>query len=316
MKAVAIVGVIGIHSLPDFWVPDFSLIEQFSERALRFAVPVFLAVSGFLYYRSAPIGLGTIFRRLRRILSPYLCVSVLAYVYSLWHPGHSSRDSLLAGLLLGAAFGPYYYVFLLVEFVLATWLLSRLPRTAVCVVFVLAVGTMVSTELYWWPPLGLFWSMRSPTSWGAWFLLGWATAMHRDAVLAFTCRYRPHILTTWLLIVAGWSVLFWSGALSGVADRTATVVIVAATVIALFVFQRGAEHLPEPITVLSNWTYALFLVHPFFIYLTRDIVEPRFGFGPRLWVPINWVSALVGALAITGLVRAVAGARSRDIIGA
>jgi len=316
MKAVAIVGVIGIHSLHDFWVPGLSSAEQFSERALRFAVPTFLAVSGFLYYRSTPIDLSTIFRRLRRILPPYLCVSVVAYVYSLWHPGHSSRDSLLAGLLLGGAFGPYYYVFLLVEFVIATWVLSRLPRRAVSVVFLLAVGTMALAEFYWWPPLGMFWSMRSPTLWGAWFLLGWVAAMHHDAVLAFTNRYRTRILMVWLLLVAGWSALFWGGALSDTTDRAATVVITAATVIGLFVSRRGAERLPEPITILSNWTYSLYLLHPFFVYVIGDIVQPVFGLRPLVWVLLGWVSGLTGALATTALVRAVVGERSRDIIGA
>jgi fucose 4-O-acetylase-like acetyltransferase len=212
MKMVAILGVIGIHSLRDFWVPDFSSVEQFSERALRFAVPTFLAVSGFLYYRSTPIDAGTIVHRLRRILPPYLCVSMVAYLYNLWHTGHSSRGSLLAGLLLGGMFGPYYYVFLLVEFVIATWVLSRLPRIAVGLTFLLAVGTMVLAELYWWPPVGLFWTMRSPIAWGVWFLLGWVTAMHRDAVFELHLLLppsHPHDVVPACRRVVG-AVLGWS----------------------------------------------------------------------------------------------------------
>jgi peptidoglycan/LPS O-acetylase OafA/YrhL len=67
---------------------------------------------------------------------------------------------------------------------------------------------------------------------------------------------------------------------------------------------------------LSNWTYSLYLLHPFFIYMTRDIIEPAFGLRPLVWVPIIWVAGLTGALATTALVRAVVGERSRDIIGA
>jgi len=316
MKAAAIVAVVLIHSIRPFWFPDVPLAERLIAQITRFAVPTFLVASGFLYYRADPISLRTIGRRLRRILVPYTCVSLAAYAYGRVYPDHASTQTFLTGLLLGGTFGPYYYIFLLTQFVCATWLLSRLPAALVVALVVLAMGSTCLAEMQLWMPLDLFWTVRSPHLWAAWFLLGWVAAAQRAVVLAFVSRYRSYILTLWALVLAACVGLFYAGMLNGHSARAAELTLRAANIVGPFAMARGAERVPQPVSVLSDWTYALYLLHPFFVYTVLDIVCPALHLSPGWCVPFAWAIGLAGALTATALARLLLGEYSRDIVGA
>lgn len=316
MKAAAIVAVVLIHSIRPFWVPDVPLAERLIGQITRFAVPTFLAVSGFLYYRADPIPLRTIGRRLRRILVPYLCVSLAASVYNWVYLGHASTRTFLTGLLLGSTFGPYYYVFLLTQFVCATWLLSRLPAALVVGVFVLAMGSTCLAEMQLWMPLDLFWGARSPHLWAAWFLLGWVAAARRAVLLAFIGRYRGRLLVLWALVLAAWVGLACAGLLTGRSARAAELMLIAANIVGLFGVGRGVRRVPRSVSLVSDWTYALYLLHPFFVYTVLDRVCPALHLSPGWCVPCAWAIGLAGALTATALARLLLGEYSRDVVGA
>lgn len=314
LKAAAIVTVIGIHAAPDFWV-HMSWVEAWTYRLFRFAVPAFLAVSGFLYYSPAPISAATVRRRLRRVLLPYVVVSGPALLYSAFIPLHSSDRSVLGKLFLGATFGPYYYVFLLTQFVLAIWVLSRLPRPIVTLAFVWAGVTTVLVELGILR-LSLFWLMRSPHVWAGWFLLGWLVAAHRHSVLAFVERYSVLLIAGWLGAVLVWTALLAIDALPGRTGRGAIVVVMITNVVGLFALGQRLGDVGRPLRILSEWSYPLYLLHPFFVYAFHDIVEPALQLPTALAFPLRWAVGFVGALALTAVLRVVLGPWSRDVIGA
>ncbi|MFL2935227.1 MAG: acyltransferase family protein, partial [Myxococcota bacterium] len=86
LKALGILAVVVIHSLRDFWNPDFTASELWIGQLMRFGVPAFLAVSGFLY--AVPQATwSSVGPRLRRILLPYLFASSIAIALSLWLGG-------------------------------------------------------------------------------------------------------------------------------------------------------------------------------------------------------------------------------------
>ncbi len=316
LKAAAIVAVVLIHAIAPFWNRDASTVEQLIGHLTRFGVPAFLAVSGFLYYQPTPIRGGQVQRRLRRIVVPYVCVSLLAFAYGAVYPGHAATDSLASGLLLGGTFGPYYYVVLLVQFVGLAWVLSRLPWW--CPVVLLPVTACVAywSEVRMWMLTDPFWNgpQRRRVGTLVRVRLGCRgvsydrlprerTPSDGDPHRGRDCGRRQR-----MGLVAqrtGWAV-----------SRALDLMCVLACLVFLFTVGRAWHRLPAPVVVLSDWTYAIYLLHPFFIYMVADVLVPRTGITAAATWPIQWLAGLGGAVTTTAVLRHLLGPRSRDLIGA
>jgi len=252
------------------------------------------------------------------VVIPYCVVSAAAAGYGLIHPERLTADSLIPGLLLGALFGPYYYVFLLVGFIFLTWVLSRLPTT---IVTWLAVVSLV-TVLLWesrtpamWKPFSSLWAVRNPLLWTGWCLLGWTVAAHRGAVFGRIARHRTAIMGGCAAYAMLWAVGFAGGALTGRPARACVVLLIFTTIAGLVAVGSRIRVSPPWLEELSDWTYSLYLWHPFFIYYVQDVVVPALGLPAAVWVPLSAVVGFLGALAVTVTGRRVLGAWSRDIIG-
>jgi len=314
MKATAIVAVVLIHSLPAVWAPETSRALRHLGQLLRFAVPTFFFASGFLYYQPAPISLATVGRRLRRILAPYFCVSVAALAYDAWKPGHAGTDSALQNLLFGAAFSPYYFVAVLAALIPLIWPMSRLPPSTV-------LGLLLLNELYGMlsRPHGApltFWLLRNPLLWGPWFVLGWLCGSQRNALDVLSARTRRlGLLACGVVLIAGLK-LRMTYELSVLVTVIADQILILAAIVLLFLAGRSMAHVPLLVRRLSEWTYAIYLLHLFFVYAALDVLRPLLRLPPALDVPLAFVCGLAGALLVTQVLRSVLGPVSRDVIGA
>jgi surface polysaccharide O-acyltransferase-like enzyme len=109
MRGIAILMVIGIHSLPQ---PLDATWAKSLDAALRPCVPVFLFASGYLTALSGRVPLA---KRLKAALIPYAIAFAAAYAYMALHnPAMDHRiTTTLARFALGYVF-VYYYVFVYV----------------------------------------------------------------------------------------------------------------------------------------------------------------------------------------------------------
>ena len=78
----------------------------------------------------------------------------------------------------------------------------------------------------------------------------------------------------------------------------------------------GRHRTPAAIRVLADATFAIYLIHLFFIYAAEGIVTPAAKEFDVVVIAAYWSAGLVGSLAVIGLVRELLGPRSRDVIGA
>jgi surface polysaccharide O-acyltransferase-like enzyme len=151
MRGIAILMVIGIHSLPP---PSGPAWQTWIDAALRPCVPVFLFASGYLTALSGRIPLA---KRLRAALIPYAIAFVAAYIYMAVHnPAMDHRATVtVARFTLGYVF-VYYYVFVYVGSTLGLWLIFRAsganspqaePRLIALLVFSIALGLIAGSYL-------------------------------------------------------------------------------------------------------------------------------------------------------------------------
>ena len=144
LKTAGIATVVLIHCVRTPWDALISPLEVWLGHLTRFGVPTFLFASGFLYATDGHVSARLTLRRLRRILLPYLIVSLAAQGWwSLLDLPTEVRD-FWPDLAFGSSMGPFYYVFVIVGLVIATPLVARLPRVA------LAALTVVMLAAQWY----------------------------------------------------------------------------------------------------------------------------------------------------------------------
>jgi surface polysaccharide O-acyltransferase-like enzyme len=150
MRGIAILMVIGIHSLPQ----PLGSWETLADAPLRPCVPIFLFASGYLTALSGRVPLG---KRLKAALIPYAIAFVAAYAYmALQNPAMDHRvTTTLARFALAYVF-VYYYVFVYVGCTLALWLVFSVAdlgapqseaRLIVLLLLSIALGLIVGSYL-------------------------------------------------------------------------------------------------------------------------------------------------------------------------
>ena len=125
LRAIAIIAVVANHTLTKFYntESDF-IIKEYFNTFLRFAVPVFLFLSGALYKKNKKI--KYLIHKLKRVLVPYLVYFIPSTLYLFWTYKWPFNDYKLifSGLILGRDFG-YYFIFVIVLiFLLAHFILQ------------------------------------------------------------------------------------------------------------------------------------------------------------------------------------------------
>lgn len=193
MRGIAILMVIGIHSLPQ---PLDAAWSKSIDAALRPCVPIFLFASGYL---TAKAGRVALVKRLTATLIPYAIAFAAAYAYMAVHnPAMDHRViATLARFGLAYVF-VYYYVFVYLGCTIMLWLTfsSRSSETdggnqRLTFLLILAIGFGLTAGAYLDPALArLGFSdslieearMRDIPFWFSFVALGALTAMYRPSI--------------------------------------------------------------------------------------------------------------------------------------
>jgi len=315
LKAVSIITVVAIHAFLPWGERNRPPFLLWLGLATIFAVPGFFFAAGFLAGRSRTDSVKLYWaQRLRRILAPYLLASALTLF--LPHPltgasWSSARDVLFA-LAFGSAWGPYYFVVVLVQLVLVTPLLWRLPTT------LLAGLTIVFTATSFWYRVNpffftgsLFWALRHPFYWWGYYLLGmWMarTEFGRQFVSRGTAN-------AWLLIALPIaSVLLTASALYPLPKLAAATATHAYVHLAVFALVAVGAVLPRwaPLVWLSDASYPIYLYHLFFV---RSIGTRVNQWGTITNRALTFLLALLATVAFVAVVRRVLGPKARTLFG-
>ena len=340
LKAAGILAVVTIHSLRDFWNPGFTASELWIGQMMRFGVPAFLAVSGFLY-AVPPASWPSIGPRLRRILVPYLLASAFAIALGLWQGelnmppsymldtivGTASDTSTLArttaaltlDIALGNAFGPYYYVGVISFFVLVSPMIALLSRRGLTILLLIALSAQVLFEGGFWYWNDFFWHVRNPALWAGYFVTGWYLRVHAETIKDFVQSFRPRLLAsaTGLTLCCATLLAFEStGALPHFLVQLTAWVGVYGILGVLFLSASGRQTRSIWLTRISDLTYTIYLFHLFVLYpIRKSIGVSAEGFDPFVLIGTAALSFLVPFSLALGL-RSLFGEKTRIWIGA
>jgi surface polysaccharide O-acyltransferase-like enzyme len=315
LKTAGIATIILIHCVRAPWDPLVSGVEVWIGHVTRFGVPAFLMASGFLYAAGPPAGIAMTMRRLRRILVPYLLVSIAAQLWW-WSLGVSTETgNFWLDIALGASMGPYYYVFVITGLVLLTPLIGRLDARLLAALTLLLVVAQFLVDAARAFQVIMFWHYRSPLLWWGYFGVGWLLRLHRDAVIGWMTSRR-----SWLLPALATSVVTLAALsaadLPDLVVRSAMWLNVYAISATIVLIASGRETTQPWLKALSDATYAIFLLHLFFVYSAQQYLPHPPGQAAFAPVVLPWLAGLLGPLIVIQVVRQFLGDRSRNWIGA
>jgi peptidoglycan/LPS O-acetylase OafA/YrhL len=310
LRASGMVAVVWIHSFVT-WSDDDPAWIQRTDYLLRFAVPGFFAVAGFLQAAAGCSGpRGFLARRLGRLGWPYLLASLaaLAFRAALWGDW-PTWGSLLRDLATGNAWGVYYFVPVLIGASVLGEVIRRLPRL-LWPAFALFWVLGWASETHVFRLADFYYEMRSPGRWWGFFLAGWLVAMHGSRISAWSwpCR-RNWALGVGALALGlfGGCVWFlpaaWSQAGAAVWYPMVYLLLVGA---ALLVWDRPV---PALLRWLSEASYPIYLYHYFAVALVQ-----RSGIGAWRHT-VTFALSLAAATAVVLVGRRVLGPHARKVLG-
>ncbi len=139
IRAVAALSIIAIHISAQFVLN--SRIAYYINQAVRYAVPLFILISGLLLYNSAEIRHGLkgylkfMSKRLKKVFIPYLIWTLLYIAYirrhdlaSIWLERNRFLPETFKTILLGGGYLHLYFVIIIIQLYLLFPLLKHLMQ--------------------------------------------------------------------------------------------------------------------------------------------------------------------------------------------
>jgi surface polysaccharide O-acyltransferase-like enzyme len=320
MRGMAILMVIGIHSLPQPLSPWAVPVDAL----LRPCVPIFLFVSGYLTARSGRIPL---WKRLKAALIPYAIAFVAAYIYMALHnPAMDHRIvTTVARFVLAYAF-VYYYVFVYVGCTVGLWLVfsasgAGAPRSEARLValLLLAIAFGLIAGSYLDPLLSrLGFSdsvveevrMRDIPFWFSFMAIGALVGIFQAGS---RLRDMPVLISGATLLAF---ILYAAVRLSGVGDAADYDSVAFFGYAALLCILPLALDFQSPhLAALGSGSYFIYLWHIFIVMCLRDHAA-LYQFGPVANFAITYAVTALGTIGALLAIRAAAPARLIRWLGA
>lgn len=273
IRAAAIVAVVFTHSGAMSFrgvgrsVWDFPLTSAW----VRFHVPSFLLVSGFLYARSHPIAVRQITRRLARLLVPYLVATLVAFA-SLKRP--SSLADAAFRLATASTFGMFYYIFILACCIPLTWVFSRIGRSWMVAIWLLLLGLALleATGVLLRFGVPFFWMVRLPVyrfNLG-YFVSGWLAALLLPELIRWA-KPRARLLGALSLLGVVVGIASFAGWIpSPLLPARMFYTLAVVTLIAVWNRNRPVS---AGVRLLSEVSLMIYLYHPVFQQLAFPITD-------------------------------------------
>ena len=322
IRTIAVIGVIVGHSLAlaARASQEMEVIEKYGTVLLRPVVPAFLFLSG-IFYRPNQSGREAGIR-LARIITPYLFfAAVFTVIYGIQRIRYAPLNYLLR-IFTGEIHPIYYYVFLMMEFTVALFVLEKIfgyermlvPLFITAMVLSILHGSfskeiMERTGIK--DSMVLFYTYRSPLLWGIYYMAGMAFG-HYPNLLKKTIKYKRWIRCMFAGIVAFYILMayFELGDLDGL-NSVITILICFFAILCLLTIPVKSERW----TYFSKRSYTIYLAHVPFYYFMERIWNTQFSLPAIFMIVINLGIMGGGALLICALGKMILKEHSYYIIG-
>lgn len=289
LRGMAILGVLIGHVAAETLYVEITLLGVFFNQAIRFAVPVFVFLSGMgltLSKRPYPGYIRFIWERMRKLLLLY-CLWTALYLLSFRFKWQAfSFLVFFKALLFGDATYHLYFVPLIIQFYLLYPLLRRYFRSfygtsGVLVALLITLALQISHAYLDLPGLLLLKDQRIFLNWFFYFVLGMWTAPRIGFLQEKFKQKKSAFLISYLLCLAGLviearaNLTFGKGFDQSLTQMRPSVILYS-LIFGILVFSKHtwANWIKSFFRFLSVVSYELFLVHVYvLVHFNRYFVR-------------------------------------------
>ncbi len=318
MRGVAILMVIGIHSLPKV---DGSALVTAIDAVLRPCVPIFLFASGYLTAKSGYVPFA---KRMKRTLEPYTIAFIAAYAFmAANNPAMDHRPAIIVARYALAYVFVYYYVFVYIGCVAALWLVFAVagegkdrPRRLL-VMLGLAVFAGLTVGAYLDPLLQHFGAsaavveevrLRDLPFWFSLVAVGAIAGILRAEDAFHDLRYLLAAAT-----IAAYSA-YAAIRIVGLGDAAAYDSVAFFLYAALAcITMIGFAYDSTALAVLGSASYFIYLWHIFAIMALRQVLVLQQN--PLMFTAVEYTTALAFSVVLVLALRRVSGPRLAQWLG-
>lgn len=305
LRVAATLSVIAIHITAIYAavLPAAYFANQF----VRYAVPLFIIMSGYLIYftdsRKGFIPVASFYRkRVTKILWPYIIWTLVYTLFSMytsgsWPPLKAIGVTLGYNLLLGNAFYHLYFLPIIFQLYLIYPLLRLLMKKPELLLIVALVMTLTGQTLFYLNKANVFGFYLSIPVWVFYFVLGMYVYMKQEAIRELLCRHAAVLGMVWLVAL---TILIIDGRMTATYSSSIKPSVVLYTTVSFFFFFSLALRVKPGVgrwlSWVANQSFLIFLMHPLVLTLLCAL-PPRLGW-PYLWSSSPGIIALYLATAV------------------
>jgi surface polysaccharide O-acyltransferase-like enzyme len=309
LRAAAVLAVIAIHATSRY--VEINSAAYLLNQIVRFAVPLFIVLSGFLLYysgmnRPQAAGFGFLKKRLDKVLIPYILWTLIYMLYGIRNSlGNALTSSFLsklaANLLYGKAAPQLYFIIIILQMYLLYGILEKLINSRYEKQFMLAAffittyislgGYLFRWNIYIMPRLSIGYYIIFPT-WLFYFVFGMYFAKYGE-------RFKPILISSrlklGLLWLASLGMLYMDSRLSntyGSSMKPATMLYCFTSLLFFYsVFSTRTFKETQLIRWVSEQSFFVYFCHVLLIEII--LTHFRAAFFGAAWSSIFGVASLL-----------------------
>jgi membrane-bound acyltransferase YfiQ involved in biofilm formation len=331
IRAFAIITVVMSHIFTTFAVTNFEYgLKEYINTILRFSVVIFIFLAGFFFKDVKD--LSYLKTKVLRVLVPYSIVSIFATLFLAWKFswGVDHIVELALSYLFGYQFGYYFILLIIINYIFGyifvrTNLIKHINKLLLATFILQSIWLMIDESVYRYFNLSNvnffqfqlndFFFYRMPLTWLFFFVLGlW---YRTEAAKKLVEKYRAWIfaLTAASFIILNLQIYFNTGEYT---PYGSIIWSVFSTLITLSIVNLNVENIgfKNAINYLSKYSYFIYLIHYFFIYLIIEYARMRGITVPYYLTLVFFPAIMLLSVLITELVKLIFRDKAKAIIGA
>lgn len=283
LRVIATFAVIGIHITAGY--AAITSLAYVLNQLVRFAVPTFIIISGFLLYYiyspTRPMSTGNFYcKRIKRVLLPYINWSFIYFIITLVVSAQytgilNTAVQFLSKLVCGTAWYHLYFVVIIFQlYLLYPWLRNLMKQQPLALLIFTFILTLISQTILYLnmmhkivlpPQYQSFYLVFFPV-WIFYFVLGMYLAQNPEKIKALVINHTVGITLMW---IASLMLLFLDSYVTATHDSSIRPSVMLYTVCTYFWLYSLALKLKynfsSTMSWLSNQSFLIFLMHPFFL---------------------------------------------------
>ncbi|MCI0766520.1 acyltransferase family protein [Bacillus sp. TL12] len=313
LRSLACLSVVLIHAItrsPANFESEntIDVLVSYLQLLLMYGTPMFVFISEFVivYNYRDKIPNQFIFKRVKFILLPYICMGIFYAIQSNYMNG---LDAIVVQSIRHIVLGEFhgYFVLIIFQFYFLHMIFNKVEKF-LSPKFVLVAALLINVIYLGFfnfvPPFDIpyandiwyYYSWMPFPGWIIYFFIGYYAGTRYEEFKTWLNKNQKWIISSW--IVTGTTVIlfqYFEILTMTSSKRVDVLLFTICTILVLFQIASQIKHVPKALILINKYSFGIYLLHPFFHRTISNMILEKFPQFSTLFGSIS-IDILVGIL--------------------